>query len=44
MRATVDTRNAASIALLRRAGFTLVSTGPSEDTPGATDHHFARSL
>lgn len=43
-RATVDARNAPSIALLERAGFSLEHTGPSEDTPGATDHRYARSL
>lgn len=43
-RATVDTRNAASIALLRRLGFELIGTGPSADTPGADDHGFERAL
>ena len=43
-RATVDTRNAPSIALLRRAGFTLASTGDADDMPGQQEHRYSRSL
>ena len=44
VRATVDTRNAPSIALLRRAGFALVSTGEADDMPGHQEHRYALSL
>lgn len=43
-RASVDARNAASIALLHRLGFALTATAPSDDTPGATDHTFELTL
>lgn len=36
--ATVDVENAASIKLLEALGFSRVSTGPSDDMRGHTDH------
>jgi RimJ/RimL family protein N-acetyltransferase len=40
VRATVDTENAASIALLERIGFHRTWTGPSDDMPGRRDHRY----
>jgi RimJ/RimL family protein N-acetyltransferase len=42
VRATVDTENAASIALLERIGFHRTWTGPSTDMPGRRDHRYER--
>jgi ribosomal-protein-alanine N-acetyltransferase len=38
--ATVDAENAASIKLLEALGFSRVSTGPSDDMRGHTDHRY----
>ena len=40
VRATVDTENAASIALLEHIGFQRTWTGPSDDMPGRFDHRY----
>lgn len=42
IRATVDTENAASVALLERVGFHRVKTGPSSDMPGRRDYTYER--
>lgn len=42
IRATVDTENRASIALLERLGFHRTKTSPSADMPGRRDHIYER--